>query len=96
MRRLLLHLIIALLTFSIGCSLYAANEIYNLQVQIGEQEKRMASDTVDTKEWHKAREALYRESRWRMCQKKLEAEKKNANTSNMTRCLEVLGQRHIS
>lgn len=39
MRRLLLHLITALLTFSVGYSLAWATEVYNLKIEIREYER---------------------------------------------------------
>ena len=44
MRRLLLHLITALLTFSVGYSLAWVTEVYNLKIEIREHERRAESD----------------------------------------------------
>ncbi len=44
MRRLLLHLITALLTFSVGYSLAWATEVYNLKAEIREYERRAEAD----------------------------------------------------
>jgi hypothetical protein len=44
MRRFLLHLITALLTFSVGYSLAWATEVYNLKAEIREYERRAEAD----------------------------------------------------
>ena len=44
MRRLLLHLITALLTFSIGFALAWATEVHNLKLEIREYERRAEAD----------------------------------------------------
>ena len=44
MRRLLLHLITALLTFSVGYSLAWVTEVYNLKAEIREYERRVQAD----------------------------------------------------
>jgi hypothetical protein len=46
MRRLFFHLIVALLTFSIGYALFTVAEIYNLKTEIREYEKRVEAEKV--------------------------------------------------
>ena len=88
MKRLLMRIAVALLTFSVGYSLFLAVEIYNLKVEILEYERRVESDG--------SYEAMFEdrldrfERRQNICIRVLRERKKKANASNMARCLDEL------
>ena len=87
MRRLLLHLITALLTFSVGYSFYWLTEVHNLKTEIREYERRVESDKRDEKLLDLIRANQLRAQRINGCIEILREEKKKVNDSNIARCL---------
>jgi hypothetical protein len=87
MRRLLLHLIAALLTFSVGYSLAWVTEVYNLKTEIREYERRAEADKRDEKLLDLIRSNQYMAQRVNWCIKILREDKKKAEASNIARCL---------
>ena len=87
MKRLLLRIAVALLTFSVGYSLFLAAEIYNLKVEIREDEKRVGAEAelIYVEECFLAGRSYSEEHIWD-CLKKLGEKKFNANAFNITRC----------
>jgi len=90
MKRLLLRIFVALLTFSAAYSLFLAAEIHNLKVELREYEKRSAADMtyveIDFRPRRVHPEVDLREG----CRQMLRTVKKPATDSNVARCLEEL------
>ncbi len=87
MRRLLLHLITALLTFSVGYSLAWVAEVYNLKTEIREYERRAEADKRDEELWRLLQQGQLRLHLMNSCIRRLREEKKEVSDSNIARCL---------
>jgi hypothetical protein len=90
MKRLLLRIAIALLTFSAGYSAVLLAEIHNLKVEMREYEKRDAADMSYKEINFQARWFYPEEYARNICRQGLRKVKKPANASNMARCLKEL------
>lgn len=86
MRRHTLYLLTALTTFFIGNVLFFLVQIYNREVGIRQTHKLVRIESPDRKEGFDTIEKYYSH----VCTQKLHAAKKNANTSDISRCMNEL------
>jgi hypothetical protein len=86
MRRLSTYFLTALTTFLIGSALFFAVQIYNVGFGPRQMYVVVEVESPSRKEGLSPREKLYFE----ICEEKLYAEKKNANASNITDCMNEL------